>query len=603
MEKKIDTKNTVFSSGFRGITEILAIFLTLLLPLKFSSLATMPEVPAIYSDNILFWIIGLWPLFLFPLLSGGLLAIVFLQSVPGNNFAFKTVMLWVGLAFVSLLGIINASCFDYPFYQIIHMFSIASFALAILIILNRNPNLKIYFITAVILGTILSALWGIQQLTGGLDDTQNYVYKMEADSGVKVSSRMLSRIKERRVFSTFAICNSFAAHLILTIPLCLWGAWQAGKKIHPPKTSKILFISLTAILLFSMLYYTRSRAAILALGLAVLLLIPLLPYPRKLRISVLILFPILIGTGFIVFHYWGGLKSMMFRLDYFKAAGKMFMKHPFFGTGWGDFFHEYTKLKSLANDEAPHTPHNLVLAFASQAGITGLLLSIAALLYPVYAGIRKIYRNSPKYLPLSLELCVIIGWLAWALHSLSDIDLQVPGSVCTALIMVIIIGMPSDNTKEETTVTGSKYVFFKILWSGLCILIIVICVISGIRGIKGEMAYYKLQQLCRTFGKSQEEQAQVSIPQVEQARIECEKYFPWSPLPWSLTADFLASRNDFGNAEKYYLKAISLSPERASLYFRLYILQNFTEKYDEAHKNRLKAQELFPLNPKYKNNR
>ena len=68
---------------------------------------------------------------------------------------------------------------------------------------------------------------------------------------------------------------------------------------------------------------------------------------------------------------------MEVRADYIARASEMMLANPLCGTGWGDFFHDYTKIKKIDSAEAPHTPHNFLLALGSQCGFPGFLIALA----------------------------------------------------------------------------------------------------------------------------------------------------------------------------------------------------------------------------------
>ena len=286
---------------------------------------------------------------------------------------------------------------------------------------------------------------------------------------------------------------------------------------------------------------------------------------------------------------------MTVRFDYFRAAWEIFTDNPLTGTGWGDFFHEYMKIKTVISDEAPHDPHNFILAFASQTGVAGLLASAGFLFYPAGALRKKVRAGWSGLVSFfSLESMAFIGWTAWALHTLSDINFEVPGTVATALLIVFAALAPERS--EET----AKRKPLKYLWLLLCVFIAVSSIYGSWRALKAETAFYELQELCDYRLKTPEEFSKISTDEVNRALYRSVDLIPSSPFPWATAADFMWMKKRPDLTLMYYKEANKRSPERPSFYFRLYLFNRMLGNDDEAARNLQKAKELFPNNPQYK---
>lgn len=578
---------------------IIELFIVFILPMKFASISCLPEVAMLYPDTVFEWILISWSPALFPIVSGVLLLVTALLLPPPefhHRTAFVIVLIWAALAFSSFIGIINASCYDYAIYEIVHLFGIAAFLLSVFVLLDRYPGFRYFFVIAIIAGTLCSCFEGIYQLTAGFEETKRFAYQQEISSGVKfVTGNFQSRLYERRVFAGFSLCNSFAAHLILTLPLCLWGVWKFAGSVEPPRLSKAVFIPPVLILLLTMLYFTGSRAAVLSLFLVIFLLFIIMPMPKKLRVGIIAVIPLFLLAGIAAVYFGRGTSSMSVRLDYSFAALKMFLQHPFAGTGWGDFFHDYMRIKLTSSDEAPHDTHNMILTFASQVGFTGLFLSAAALLFPIWPGFKKTIAHIREKDYFSLDIAIFAGWTAWALHSLSDINIQIPATVATALLMLMI--MTAGDAKQQTSRDFRKIRLAS--WYLLILPVLSVTLWQGGRLIKTERAFTALNNLCDFRFKTREEAASITPEQVNSALKKCIETSPRSPFPWATAADFMVPRGFTSQAEAYYKEAVKRSPERPSFYYRLYLIQFNQGKFREAEANLKKARELFPKNNKY----
>ncbi len=634
-----------------GVLSVLALFLLFLLPLKFGIITGLPEVSNTFPATIVGVILISWPPMLFSIFSAMLLLGVLLCTKPleyDNENRLLLPLSWV-LLFISVLpGFLNASMFDFAIIQTALFAGYAAFCLVIYRLIMLRPDLKIWFLNAIVLSTVIVVFMGLEQYLYGFKTTLAYIYKQEQETGVKFSSAMMSRLLQTRVFTPFSICNSLAAHLILTIPICIWGILKSKfilKSVavligiiilfmaSPPATSRPLFMLIVfcifcvlALLLFrfpekkqkyiSLLFliaviglilfvlrYTYSRGAFLGLGAASFFFIMLTPIKPKYKISVAAL--ILVGSFFMITSDLAerSLASMNVRFDYYKVALKIFFNHPLFGTGWGDFFHEYTKIKAFPGDEAPHMPHNMILSFASQAGLFGLLSAIMLFTTPFYIFFRKFKNGFNKVsrddrLWQWLNVAIITGWAGWAIHSLIDFNIQIPGTVATAITMLLIMNASKLNGQEaeeaDVDLTRNRSKLMLLLWYGIGPLIALIAVIASIHQIRYEVALVRFNESANLSVFRTNIKKTINEEQLEFMLNDCCRLAPYSPIHWMNAAKYAEQNQKWGIMEKYLKEALSKSPERASLYYRLSCAQLQLGKITSARDNFRKAVELFP---------
>ncbi len=599
-----ETPTIIHFSLVRGL-EAIFVFLVFLLPLKFGTLGVMPENPSMYQDSLTAWIILPWPPVFFTIFAGTFLLLVLvvlpLPKVRKFN-PLLFVVLWVVLAAVSIIGSINASTWDYPVYEIIHMFGIAAFALAAYQLLSNNPKLKDWVIGAIFFSVLYTAYEAYNQYFWGFAETRKFVEYQQEKLGVNfVQGQFAERLNDSRVYATFSLCNAYAAHLILTIPLCLWIVWNFAKRIDQPQLARIILVPPVAVYILFPLLLTGSRGAILAFGAAIFGLLILLPFPKKIKYCFLTLIPVGFAIGIVIVAKRRGFLSGSVRLDYYLASLKMFLAHPFAGTGWGDFFHDYMRIKLFMTEEAPHSPHGMILAFASQCGILGLLASAAAIFYPIVAGIMKIWRHRKKLMPVSLPVAILTGWCAWAFHCQLDLNIHMSGSVATALVMIIIMGLPEDNEDAMMNPISRKSLFL-VVWFVMILCVLGFSVYGGVSLLRHDIAFNQLNQLCDFRANMISHKKYMAIPpcEVYSELKKCEKISPQSPYPWAAAAGFMANHGCMKDAEKLYREAIKRSPERSSFYYRMFLLLYAMQRYDEAEKYLKKTKELFPNHDLYR---
>lgn len=619
-----------------GILCVLSSVLIFLLPLKFGGIAGIPEIP-FFPDSPITWIVFSWPPIMFPLISSVLLLLVL--TVSGKtvlNFRFMLAIIWTALAFASLPGYINASTKDFPIQYISHFFGLASFAISIYYLLEIRPDMRKLMINAVVAAAVISTFMGLQQLLWGFKETVDYVYQQELKSGVQISGQLQARIVQTRVFSPFTLCNSLAAHLILVLPICLMLIWKCRETLKtviviaatigyffifeycsPPAfigvsviysftVAVTLFrfpekfragISLAAIvfyaaLMLTILYFTGSRAAVLALGMGIAASIAIFPFPKTVRITSVILAVLLTAAGLYFINAGRHLGSMAVRLDYFSVAMRIFSENILCGTGWGDFFHQYTIFKTYPGTEAPHSAHNFILDFACQTGIAGLLASLTALAFPVYVVLRKI-RGTGHCSDHAENFAIILGWLAWGFHSVADINMQIPGTVATALVMISLLKVPDDSPVR----TAVKR--WDLVWRLLIGFIIAFTFWLSCTRMNGEYLFSQEVKLCEPNYSAAEKKTPPSRDQVELAVRNAADAMPYSPFPWASAGTYFQATQNWAASETCFRKAVELSPERSSFYHRLYISQMMMGKKQDALESIGKAKTLFPNSEEY----
>jgi hypothetical protein len=583
----------------RTIIAWLVVIATVLLPLKFGSITGLPETTAYYPDSLFAWIVICWPAVSFPLIAG-VLALISLAVFPVRwNFSRSlniTVVFWLLLACASLLGSIDASTYDFVLMQVVHIFGVATFGITIYLVIINRPDFKIYIIAGLFVGTILTAWFGVEQMIFGFEETRKFLEMQEAQYGVNFSGDFKARVWDNRVFSTFAACNSLAGYMLLTMPVCFFFCWKICGNIEPIKVSRIIFISILAALLGVVFFATVSRAAYLSLVLAMVLFIMLFPVPRGIKIVFFISLPIIIITGALVIMYAGrGFHSMMVRVDYIYSSFLMFLEHPFWGTGWGDFFHDYMRVKFTASKEAPHSSHNILMDFLSQTGFFGFIACIAAVFYPLIQIRRKI-RLNPALLYSSVESYLFLGISAFFIHSLMDVHLQIPGSMAAALAMMLVAICPNDEPISS----------YKKKSKNINVIVTIIIIITGIISISGgyqlllaDYSFASFAEICSTKGKTKMDFAKIQPEQIKIELENCLRYRPYSPFPWATAGDYMLNSGYPSLAEEYYLEALKRSPMRSFLYHRLYLLQSVQGRDDDAKLNLEQAKKLFPNNLDY----
>ncbi len=584
------------------IAEAAALLMSFLLPLKFGSISGVPEMPMLYWDNPVAAIVAAWPTTLLAPFSAILLALCLVlapakafRSWPLRAFA----LLWAALAGVSLLGFVNASAYDFALHAVSHCFGVGCYALSVCLLLERRPEFGKWLVGSLAAGAAISAASGLYQYFAGFETTRQFAYEQELKSGMQfLKGQFKTRLEESRVSADFTLSNSYAGYMVLTTPLLLWLIWDFASTVEPPKVSRaVLALPAAGVMLF-LFINTGSRGAVLALGAAIVALAAALPFNKRIRLAALASLPFLIAAFAVMVSLGRGFKSMTFRFDYFIAAFKMMLAQPFAGTGWGDFFHDYMRIKLLVDNEAPHTPHDFPLHFGSQTGVLGFLLALALLLLPIVAGVLAAKRRADKegsFTP-GFKEALLLGYAAWAVHSLIEINFETPGSVCIAIAVGSLILCAPDGQKEERKTPPKASLAFL----AIGFLTLAGGTLFGKELLLSDMAFARLNSLCDFRFMTKEEIAAATPERVMESLKACIELSPKSPFPWAAASDYMLSTGRFDDGETFLREAIKRSPERASFHFRLFlILSRDKARAGEALAELEKARSLFPYNSEY----
>jgi hypothetical protein len=211
-----------------------------------------------------------------------------------------------------------------------------------------------------------------------------------------------NRLSSNEPTATFALANSLAGFLVpwLLMTLAIGGlAGQAGAgaKNH----SQIAWAAVCALPLALCLLLTKSRAGYLAMlaGFSALLFVAWRIRGRIWDVAVAAAF---IGAILLAIGYISGaldleiitesVKSLSYRLHYWRGALGMVHDHPLFGCGPGNFQDEYTLYKLPEASEVVADPHNFAFEIWATSGTPALILLLMILL----AGAVESYRGGNR---------------------------------------------------------------------------------------------------------------------------------------------------------------------------------------------------------------
>ncbi len=633
---------TTSRRDFSFLSEAFGLLLIFILPLKFGTIVTISSISMTYWRDLLPLLISVWPVALFPFFAGVWL-ILTLLTVPKKKSCSADSLYAAGWLFLALIAIVGTFhdriTVNYGMQMLSYLFGVVCIVCSASLLLDAKPEFKKHAAYAFSVGLVFSMFSGFYQYFYGYRFLLDQLHESYRQNGEMYNENIVARLNEFRVTADFSSCNAYAGYLLLTLPILCGVLWKSAReksgafyamlillvmilvilafgsplalilatagglilivavKLPPPETARWIMTFLAAGCGGYLLWKTGSRGAFLSLLSAAFLLFLALKGSLKLKLFLCSLVSLGVGAlGVIVFLGRGG-KSILFRLDYFQGALRMLWNSPWTGSGWGGFQKDFLLLRMIADREAPNSPHNFILSFASQCGVGGLIFSVFVLSFPVVLLLlhlrRKTLREafaeeSGMFLPAAL------GFLAWSVHALMEISLETAASTALAsIVAVLLLRSTGAGCCPETGKGGWRVPALK--WI-LSLAILVLTFGYGVRYLRYDVAFSRLNDL---LDASRTRKAE-NPSEIAAAYRRCEELLPESYYHVMSLLNYYEARNIPPDELIPLLEtAIRRYPCNAALYIRLSALLHRTGRPDEAAAARKKARELAPFDHRY----
>lgn len=441
---------THLEKQFDFLLRALFLLFVFIIPFKFG-------VPYLEQESFLFpyslgewFLLPYWPIEFFVFISISLFLIWMLKTALNPrmlwNLPLTLFLLFMILVFLGCLTSVYPYASKLIFFQFLSYFLL--FFLAVQLTYKNESFLKLTCFVVLFSG-VLIALFGIYQHYWGLQDTLEWI--QNGKGGEPVHYNVISRLSGGRVFSTFIYPNSLAGYLLLILPLSFAAVYFRNKITL---NQWILFLGLLLASAFSFLFimnvnhvmawvltplgillfpmtlllclgFTFSKGGIAAALLAAILI--LVWQVKKIKGKVIWVLVSLAGLSAVfiflnkdfIFHRLQ-MSTLMYRIDYWKAALGMFAGREFFGSGLGTFGVLYPTFKPLHAQDT-QLAHNDFMQLIVETGLCGFLflLSIFCLLF--YATFIK--KNGKGLFHVSFA----VAFLAVFIHHFADFDLYISG--------------------------------------------------------------------------------------------------------------------------------------------------------------------------------
>ncbi|WP_425613400.1 O-antigen ligase family protein [Anatilimnocola sp. NA78] len=218
-----------------------------------------------------------------------------------------------------------------------------------------------------------------------------------AEASGPVLAMAENRINSLEPVAEFALTNSLAGFLLPWMLVSLGLAFWLVQKGESLQTIAVFLV--LAVIISGVLVLTKSRTAWLAAAGGCVLILTFgrrsgwqLDWRWPVGISAVVL---LLGLAAVAFK---GLdaevlsespKSVLYRVEYWRATAAMIGDHPWLGVGPGNFQERYAEHKLPQASETVADPHNFLLEVWSTAGTPALLALVALMFTTVWQLARQ----------------------------------------------------------------------------------------------------------------------------------------------------------------------------------------------------------------------
>ena len=319
---------------------------------------------------------------------------------------------WLGVflifSLISLVQVRNIGLGFYSWLKLLEMIILFFYLKHNFKQLFSFKKLSYIFIFSGLLQSFIAISQYIQQKSLGLKFLAESPLNPEIAGVAKI---VVDGVKMIRPYGTFPHPNILAVFMFICIFFTFYLFLNKKNSFK-----KYLFLSIVFFFLFSTLFLTYSRLAILAFLLSSIIYFIILFGKNKKQVLGLFLL-IIICLSIITYFAWpevlsrfhisAGEQSIDLRLFYSQTSLLIIQEYPLFGLGFGNFVWEIRQMLDLLSSWMHQPVHNIYLLIASETGLIGLF-AFLMFLYQLFRQFNKKLKNKKYYL-LLIIFCVFLS--------------------------------------------------------------------------------------------------------------------------------------------------------------------------------------------------
>ena len=242
-------------------------------------------------------------------------------------------------------------------------------------------------------------------------------------------------------FGPYVNRNHFAGLMELVIPVAL-----VPLVMGKVRRERWFLVGLFAMLPMGALFLSASRGGIVSFGVELAALVPLMVLQRRAGKHALAGGMVLLVAVLMV--SWLGVKQVLERFSSLQtlevSVGKrasmrgdtwrIFLDHPWTGTGLGTLQAVYPRYETLYDGKIVNHTHNDYLEALAETGLLGGLCSAWFLGVLFLESLRRLRESSHSF-AAALHLSGLVGCTGFLVHSLVDFNLHIPANALLFFLM------------------------------------------------------------------------------------------------------------------------------------------------------------------------
>lgn len=250
-------------------------------------------------------------------------------------------------------------------------------------------------------------------------------------------------------FGPFVNRNHFAGFMELVVPLGLALLIFRGiRKEQFPLTALFSVVQVSALVL------SASRGGIIGFAFGVALLLALSRIRRAGQAwrgaMVIVLLAVVamvgwLGIGQVAERFSkGGSRdvSLTRRAAITRGTWRIFLDHPWTGTGAGTFMAVYPRYEEYYDGNVIEHAHNDYVELFAEMGLPGALLAVCFLLLFFRGAFREFQAHQSPF-SLAMHAGALAACASLLLHSFADFNLHIPSNATLFLIMAYLATVPA----------------------------------------------------------------------------------------------------------------------------------------------------------------
>jgi O-antigen ligase len=261
-------------------------------------------------------------------------------------------------------------------------------------------------------------------------------------------------------FGPFVNSNHFAGFVELVMPLGLGLLLFRARR--PEQVPTLVLFTIVPV---GALVVSGSRGGIVALAMEIALLAILSRTQQVASKGILAAagiallagaFALWLGVSTAVEHFeklaHGGIEQEL-RVSIYKDTWRIFLDHPWMGTGLGTLITAYPKYASFYDGRIVDHAHNDYLELLADAGVIGGLCGLAFIVLLLWRGLQCL-RAARGRSERAMRAGALVACAGLLVHSLVDFNLHIPSNALVFLLLACVATMERAEPGEKMVRLG-----------------------------------------------------------------------------------------------------------------------------------------------------